>query len=129
MRPKTINESDIISFLSNESEIDGFSDDPDAYKTWKPLVLNTNTKEYEDEDEEEEYNGFEQVCNSDIIEDISKAPSNLLVYNLENIDTSVPTLLLQQPQTSLVVTTTSWAPVPFNGIQLPDQQYGNMILK
>jgi len=109
--------------LSDESEIDGFSDDSDADKTWQPPVLNKNTED--DEDEEEENNDYKQVSNHDIIEDISKTPSNLVIDNSENIDTSVPiSLLHKQPQTPLVITTTGWAPVPFNGIQLLDQQYG-----
>jgi len=68
--------------------------------------------DYDDgeDDEEEEDDGFEQVSDHDFIEDTSK---------------TLPTLPLRnQPQTPIIVTTTGWAPVPFNGIQLPDQQYG-----
>jgi len=109
MRPKTITEGDILSFLSDESEIDGFSDDSDADKTWQPPVINKNTA-YDEDDDEEEDNGFEQVSDHDFIEDTSKTLPTLPLHN--------------QPQTPIIVTTTSWAPVPFNGIQLPDQQYG-----
>jgi hypothetical protein len=40
MRPKKVSNDDILSFLSDESKIDGFSDDSDIDKTWQPPVLN-----------------------------------------------------------------------------------------
>jgi len=47
MRPKKVSYYDILSFLYNESEIDGFIDDSDADKTRKlPVSNNVNGLEY-----------------------------------------------------------------------------------
>lgn len=99
MRPKKISDDDILSFLSDESEIDGFSDDSDADKTWQPPVSNKNI-----EDEEEDIDdGQEDI-------DDGQVSGHIIISGIA--------------QTPITVANTGWVPNAFNGIQLPEHQYG-----
>lgn len=102
--------------MFGESEIDGFSDDSDADdKIWIPPVSKKNIEEEEDEEEDIKVG---QVSDQNIVCDIAQTPPNSVIEN------TIISLLHLQPQTPVTVANTGWVPMPFNDIQLPDQQYG-----
>jgi len=122
MRQKKATADEILSYLSDGSEIDGFMDDSDADKTWLPP--STNKVYEEDDDSDYEIGQVSDHDNSSIeqstsVENIFRNSPNILFQNQPNLQTCT-----SQSQTQRVLPNTGWAQIPFIGVELPDRQYG-----